>query len=804
MTFTEAEQEAIRLADGQTLAEVTSAGGVLHGFALSTPDLAEVYSIPSADEATPEERCDAARQALFQIAVYCLDRNLAVESNVSKRWSRLPADARPPIEELEHIVKSAQVYRDRCLQDLNEERLAAGGDGPEIPKICTTDAAIHEMTAAALAVLNMKNDPPRFFARSTCMVRVVTNEAGHPYIEEVTEAALTGELDRAICWYRALKSGEERQAQPPRDVVKDILSLPASEWNLPSLKGLTGTPVFHDDATIHSTPGYDERSQLYYAPIEGFVMPPVPEIPTRRDVEAALALIEEVFIDFPFVGPADQTNAYGALLTAVLRPCIEGPVPIYVTDKPQAGVGSGLQQRVIGWIAEGREPNLKTMPTGAEMRKEILATLKSGAAIQILDNLEVKLASPDLASVLTAAEVTGRILGQTEERTYPVSCFWMANGNNVIIGGDLARRSFKSRMDPQTAFPWQREDFRHPDLIAWCSVNRGRILAAIFTLARAWIQASRPEPQHVPRVGSFEAWRDMIGGILEFAGAEEFLGNADEVYLEADADRLQWEEFLEGLWKIYGCEPFRAGRVADLLITEAPGSGGLLDLLPDDLAEAIATRKKSFSRELGRAFAKINGRHFPGGWCLKQGALSKGARNWVITYSLPGEIAEGVGSGVGCDSGDTPAKSGSDEDNTSPGSRGRMGRFPHTPTCEKKIVQHTLKYTHGSMSAPESYPSYPQKSDTVVEAANSEKAVKNDRNGDLPHPTPILPLDPPPRGCLKLPIERYERRKYDHSIRCMVPGCNRQPEYGAGGGFPLCAGHYEAERRRVLREEAGP
>jgi len=24
------------------------------------------------------------------------------------------------------------------------------------------------------------------------------------------------------------------------------------------------------------------------------------------------------------------------------------------------------------------------------------------------------------------------------------------------------------------------------------------------------------------------------------------------------------------------------------------------------------------------------------------------------------------------------------------------------------------------------------------------------------------------------------------------------------GGFPLCAGHYEAERRRVLREEVGP
>ncbi|MDD3516553.1 MAG: hypothetical protein PHD35_12540, partial [Synergistaceae bacterium] len=492
--------------------------------------------------------------------------------------------------------------------DTREEVPATWPGGEDSPSICTTGAYIHEMTEAALAVVNAWNSPPELFSRSACLVRVALDEKKDLYIQELDEAALTGILDRLIVWYRVLKDGEVRPAQPPRDVVRDILALPAAAWRVPHLAGVTATPIFHPDGTIHATPGYDEETSLYYHPADGFTLAPVPEVPTREDMDAALSLIEEVFVDFPFVTHADRTNAYGALLTAVLRPCINGPVPLYVTDKPQAGVGAGLQQRVIGVIAEGREPTLKTLPAGPEMRKEILATLKSGAAIQIFDNIETKLSSPDLASVLTAAEVTGRILGQTEERTYPVTCFWMANGNNIVIGGDLARRSFKSRMDPQVAFPWQREGFRHPDLIAWARENRGRILAAIFTLARAWIQAGKPEPHRVPRVGTFEAWRDTIGGILEFAGVEEFLGNADEVYLEADADRVQWEEFLECLWEIYGCEPFQAGRVAALILSEAPGDGGLLDSLPDDLAEAVATKRKSFSRVLGRAFGKINGR----------------------------------------------------------------------------------------------------------------------------------------------------------------------------------------------------
>jgi len=596
------------------------------------------------------------------------------------------------------------------------------------------------------------------------MVRIQTDEQGLTYFKVVTEAGLAGELDRMINWYRSLKNGE-RPAAPPRDVVKDILALPATEWSLPALKTVTASPIFHADGTIHEIPGYNEASQLYYTPAAGFTMPSVPEIPTREDVTKARALIEELFCDFAFVSAADRANAYGALLTAVLRPCIEGSIPLYIVSKPQAGVGAGLLQKAISIVAEGREPSLKTMPSSdADLRKEILATLRTGTTIQVFDNITTPVASPELSAVLTTSRYTGRILGVTEDVTLNVSTIWMGNGVNVQISGDMARRSYRSVVDPQTAIPWQRPDgdFLHPDLLGWALANRGRILAAIYTLARAWVQAGRPEPRRAPQVGSYSEWRHLVAGILEHTGVEDFLGNANELYLEADSDRVQWETFLGALWPAFGCEPFSADRVTRLLNDDDTGGGGLVDLLPDELIEAFATRRRVFTQILGRAFAKIDGRHFPGGWCLKRGKLIDGRRRWVIVRSEPAP-----------DAGD--AKEGS-------GISGLSGP-KHIP---QKILEKNNNYINDR--------------EKIIFSKCLQKA--EDRSTCSTSSTPAPVLDPPPPGCLKHPIEKYEKRKIDSSILCMVPGCGRRPEYAVGAGFHLCEGHYLAEKRRV--QEARP
>ncbi len=753
MSFTDTEREAFALADSRTLADVKETGGILYAKSVTLPNLADEYGIPSADEATLEDRRLKMRQALFAVAVFALGEEKVVETIVSRRASQMPVDVKPSTEELGQIIAKARVYRERCLKDLAEDRsVDAGGE----PPICITDARLNEMSSAALAILNMKNDPPWLFARNGAMVRIQTDEQGLREFKTLTEAGLAGELDRMIYWHRSLKSGE-RPAAPPKDVIKDILALPSTEWGIPALKTITATPVFHHDGTIHETPGYDETSQLYYAPANGFVMPAVPEIPTCEDVANALALIEELFCDFAFVSAADRANAYGALLTPILRPCIEGSIPLYIVSKPQAGVGAGLLQKAISIVAEGREPSLKTMPSSdAELRKEILATLRAGTTIQVLDNITTPVASPELSAVLTTSRYTGRILGVTEDVTLNVSTAWMANGVNVQIAGDIARRSYRSQIDPEMAIPWQRPDetFKHPDLLGWARDNRGRILAAVYTLARAWIQAGRPEPRRAPPVGSYPEWRHLVAGILEHAGVEDFLANANDLYLEADSDRVQWEAFLSELAKVFRGEPFAAGRVTALLNEDGAGDGGLVDLLPDALVEAFATRRRVFTRELGREFAKIDSRHFPGGWCLKRGNVVGGSRRWVIIRSQP---APGV---------------------TDTEGEGGVGGLGGSESIPQKILEKNNFYNIDQ--------------EKIIFSKGLEKV-----ESDPPHPPTSTELDPPPPGCLKHPIERYEKRRFDSSILCIVPGCQRHGEYGAGAGYALCEGHYQAEKRRV-------
>src|SRR5262249_6745494 len=151
---------------------------------------------------------------------------------------------------------------------------------------------------------------------------------------------------------------------------------------------------------------------------------------------------------------------------------------------------------------------------------------------------------------LTAPEWSDRILGKTEKVRIPQRATWMATGNNLRIGGDIARRCYWIRLDAENARPWQREGFRYPDLLSHVLANRGQILAAVLTLARAWFAAGCPKAK-VPKVGGFEGWATTIGGVLARAGIEGFLGNLDELYAQVDEDEVAWEAFLAAWWSRY-------------------------------------------------------------------------------------------------------------------------------------------------------------------------------------------------------------------------------------------------------------
>ena len=73
---------------------------------------------------------------------------------------------------------------------------------------------------------------------------------------------------------------------PPRDIARYVLASPPPQ-QFPALERITTIPVFREDGTVLSEPGYDPVSALIYDPPKGFRVG-VPESPSDEDIAAAM------------------------------------------------------------------------------------------------------------------------------------------------------------------------------------------------------------------------------------------------------------------------------------------------------------------------------------------------------------------------------------------------------------------------------------------------------------------------------------------------------------------------------------
>ncbi len=461
------------------------------------------------------------------------------------------------------------------------------------------------MTADVLDALRRANAPdPTLFQRDGVIVRVAATEDGRHRIEAVTESALRGRVARCCdCVTVGATGGGPVHVSPPDHLVRDVLALPGG-WGFPPLDGVTGVPVLRPDGTVLDRAGYDPATRLVYARDPGLVVPAIPERPTEAEVAAAVALLHEAIGDFPFADPASRANALALLITPVLRPAVDGPVPMAVVDAPTPGTGKGLLIDTVARVATGAPAAVMTAPAGgAEWKKSITAVLIDGPTMVLIDNVEEPLGSPHLASALTAATWTDRELGRSRIVRLPQRAVWVADGNNVALAGDLPRRCYWVRMDPRLARPWQGRAFRHPDLPAWVDANRGALVGAVLTLCRAWWSAGRPAHAG-PVIGGFDGWCRTAGGVLAFAGVRGFLSNLAELYALNDEESGAWAAFLAALHDRFGGKPVTAGAM-DAAIRD---STVLREALPEALARSLAETPATFAHGLGHALRKRAGR----------------------------------------------------------------------------------------------------------------------------------------------------------------------------------------------------
>ena len=417
------------------------------------------------------------------------------------------------------------------------------------PKI-EIDAGIQDLpTISKLAwdAIGIANNPPTLFQFGGSLCRIQRDSGGVLRLKPLNQHELRHHLARSARWYRTDQHGHATDARPPDAVCQDMLASP--HYPLPVLVRIVEAPVFAADGTLVTDGGYHPRSRTYFDKASNLQLDQVARQPSAADVKRARELIlDDLLSDFPFVSASDRAHLLALLLLPFVRNVIDGPTPLHLIESPVPGSGKGLAATVALIPAIGRDVTIIPPATsGEETRKRLTAALSEGVSVILLDNYRTMLDSAELAAALTARVWKDRILGRSEMVTLPIQCAWVCTANNPVLSTEIARRSIRIRIDPVVERPWQRDQFKHANLAAWAMDHRAELVLAVLTMVNEWLAVGKPVSK-CKRLGSFEQWSDVIGGILEAVGIPGFLDNQNLLYEAADFEGAAFKLFVDEWW----------------------------------------------------------------------------------------------------------------------------------------------------------------------------------------------------------------------------------------------------------------
>jgi hypothetical protein len=316
-------------------------------------------------------------------------------------------------------------------------------------------------------------------------------------VEVLTDTANFQRFDR--------REKEWKDVDCPKDVADTYLAR-VGEWKLRPLVGVVNAPLLRADGSLLKDPGYDERTGLLFRPDET-EFGRIPECPTKEDASRALALLDELIATFPFVTEADRSVALSAILSALDRRSVP-TTPMHAFDAPIAGSGKSLLVDICSMIATGRAaPVIEQSKDEKELDKRLAASLLRGGAIISIDNVERPLESSLLCQALTTSGLMEiRLFGELKHSDVPNTAMIYCTGNNLVLYGDLTRRSIRCRLDPNCERPELRE-FRTAPL-DMARNNRAEYVMAGLTVLRGYMIAK--DRIEVAPLASYGEWSRRV------------------------------------------------------------------------------------------------------------------------------------------------------------------------------------------------------------------------------------------------------------------------------------------------------
>jgi hypothetical protein len=302
---------------------------------------------------------------------------------------------------------------------------------------------------------------------------------------------------------------------------------------LPIVTAIVALPIVLANGVILSGSGLDrERGIVFRVPDAMLRHLPQPQDCTPTAVAQAMWFLTDEWL-------ADAATDYAgkcvliALPLTILERAILAERPAFLVSSGLRGSGKTTLIHMISMAVFGRRASAAAWSSSEEeRRKALFAFLGEGLGLLVWDNIPrgAAIACPSIEKALTAATYTDRVLGATETRTVPATTIQVFTGNNIGPRGDMVSRALSARLLVNRTDPENRR-FRHPDPIGWTEANRGRILAALYTilLGNPRLRESNPAAPET----RFKAWWHLVGSAVEYA-AKQHAEHVAALTLDAD------------------------------------------------------------------------------------------------------------------------------------------------------------------------------------------------------------------------------------------------------------------------------
>ena len=249
-------------------------------------------------------------------------------------------------------------------------------------------------------------------------------------------------------------------------------------------------------------------------------LPPMPAIkqrPNRDDALAALALLNALLDEFPFVSDARPLGCALGADDRVARGAMQ-VAPLHAVTAPAAGTGKSYIIDIASAITTGEiAPVIAAGRDEAETEKRLGAMLMIAQPIISIDNLNGDLGGDFLCQAIERPIINPRVLGRSETLRIENKVTMFVNGNNIRLVGDVGRRTILCSLDADMERPELRRFDSDPVLTVL--TNRGAYVAGVLTIVRAYITAGYPEL--CPPLASFDDWSRLVRSPLVWLGCAD-------------------------------------------------------------------------------------------------------------------------------------------------------------------------------------------------------------------------------------------------------------------------------------------